>query len=42
MKEDKRKWKCACGVRQMCEGICRELHLYRKRKKSNICPAAHD
>lgn len=32
---------CACNGLP-CSGICRDLHLYRKREKLDICPAAYD
>lgn len=34
------KIKCACTGKD-CEGICREKHLYRKRKSLKHCPAAY-
>lgn len=37
------KTHCACN-RKECEGICKELHLFRQRVNENldICPAAYD
>lgn len=32
---------CAC-TKLACEGICREKHLYRKRKGLDQCPAAYN
>jgi hypothetical protein len=34
------KIQCACDGR-ICEGICREKNLHRKRKDFNTCPAAY-
>lgn len=35
-----KKYLCACGGK--CEGICMELHLYRKRDWADKCPAAYE
>jgi len=30
---------CACNGKP-CKGVCREKHLYRKRKWADRCPSA--
>lgn len=32
---------CACNGK-ICEGLCKEKNLYRKRKDLDRCPAAYD
>jgi len=32
--------KCACNGKA-CDGVCRKLNLFRKRKTLDRCPAAY-
>lgn len=39
VQQNKVVWRCACDG-TLCEGICADTHLFRKRTRLNRCPAA--